>query len=466
MLRPALAAVLLLLARGPDAAAAQPKVFNVRDYGARGDGRTLDTAAINRAVEACAAAGGGRVALPPGRYLSGTVHLASDLELELDAGATLLGSPDLAHYRNFNPPAMMPESKWTAWHRALLLGDGAKNVRISGRGTIDGNRVFDPHGEEHMRGPHTIVLGHCHDVTIRDVTIRDSANYAIYFELTDRVEIRNVKITGGWDGVHFRGCREQPCRDVTIADCRFATGDDSIAGRYWERVRISNCVLNSSCNCVRLIGPATHLTIEKCRMYGPGEHPYRTSNRRNCLAGLNLQPGSWDGTQGRLDDVTIEDINMQNVATPFHFVLKPGNTAGRISVSRVKATGVYFAAASVESWAETPWEDVTFRDLEIEFAGGGKREEARQPVRAPGNDCRPLPAWGFYLHNVKNLTLERVRLSCLKDDLRPVLMADRVERLVLSDVPLPQVPGAEPPLVLNGVKHLDRRGGPGPAGKP
>jgi polygalacturonase len=455
MLHPALAAVLLLVARGPDALAAEAKAFNVRDYGARGDGRTLDTAAINRAVEACAAAGGGRVVLPPGRYLSGTVKLASDLDFVLDAGATLVGSPELADYK----------SKSSAWHRALVLADGAKKVRISGQGTIDGNRVFDPHGEEHMRGPHTIVLGHCRDVTIRDLTIRDSGNYAIFFELTDCVQIRNVKINGGWDGVHFRGSRDEPCRDVTIADCRFATGDDSIAGRYWERVRVSNCVLNSSCNCVRLIGPATHLSIEKCRMYGPGEHPHRTSNRRNCLAGLNLQPGSWDGTQGRLDNVTIDDVNMQNVATPFHFVLKPGNTAGRISVSRVKATGVYFTAASVESWAETPWEDVTFRDVEIEFAGGGKREDARRPVRAPGNDCRPLPAWGFYLHNVQNLTLERVRLSCLKDDLRPVLMADRVERLALRDVPLPQAAGAEPPLVLNDVKFVDRPDGPRPAGK-
>jgi polygalacturonase len=438
------------LVRGPDAAAAQPKAFNVRDYGARGDGRTLDTAAINRAVEACAAAGGGRVVLPPGRYLSGTVYLKSNVELMLDAAATLVGSKDLADYK----------SKQSPWHRALLLGDGAQNVRILGQGAIDGNRVFDPHGEEQMRGPHTIVLDHCRDVTIRDLAIKDSGNYAIFFELSDRVQIRNVKISGGWDGVHFRGSREQPCRDVTIADCRFATGDDSIAGRYWERVRVSNCALNSSCNCVRLIGPATHLTIEKCRMYGPGEHPHRTSNRRNCLAGLNLQPGSWDGTQGRLDDVTIDDITMQNVATPFHFVLKPGNTAGRVTVSRVKATGVYFAAASVESWAETPWEDVTFRDLVIEFAGGGKRDDARQPVRAPGNDCRPLPAWGFYLHNVKNLTLDHVRLSCVKPDLRPVLVADRVERLVLSDVPLPQAPGAEPPLVLRDVKHLDRRDGP------
>ena len=268
-----------------------------------------------------------------------------------------------------------------------------------------------------------------------------------------------MKVTGGWDGVHFRGSRQQPCREVSIVDCQFFTGDDCIAGRYWEGVQIADCTLNSSCNCVRLIGPATHLTIERCRMYGPGEYPHRTSksNRRNCLAGLNLQPGSWDGTQGRLDDVTLQDLTMENVSTVFHFVLKPGNTAGRIMVKRVKATGVYYAASSVESWTEGPFEDVAFHDVSIEFAGGGK-DGVASSVHAPGNDARPLPAWGFYFRNAKKLTLERVSLSCMKDDMRPVLMADHVERLMLTDVVLPRLPGADEPLVLKDVKHLERHG--------
>ncbi len=390
----ALLAVIVPFACVGPATAAEAKVFNVRDYGALGDGQTMDTAAINKAIEACSTAGGGRVDLPAGNYLSGTVRLRSDVDLHLQAGATLLGSSDLKDYENLVPPGMMPESKALAWHRALVLADGARNISISGPGAIDGRKVFDAHGEEHIRGPHTVLLGSCRNVTIREISIKDSANYAILLELTDNVAIRNVKITGGWDGVHFRGCREQPCRDVTIAGCRFFTGDDSIAGRYWDRVRISDCVLNSSCNCVRLIGPAAHLTIEKCRMYGPGEHPHRSSNRHNCLAGLNLQPGAWDGTQGGLDDVTISDIEMQKVATPFHFVLKPGNTAGRITVNRVKATGVYFTAASVESWAETPFSDVTFRDVSIEFAGGGKPAASKQAVHAPGTIAGRCPPGG------------------------------------------------------------------------
>ena len=79
-------------------------------------------------------------------------------------------------------------------------------------------------------------------------------------------------------------------------------------------------------------------------------------------------------------------------------------------------------------------------------------------MRAPGDDARPLPAWGFYLRNAKNLTLEQVQLRCLKEDPRPVLMADRVERLTLTDVALPRLPGAEEPLVLKDVKRLERHG--------
>jgi len=434
--------------------AATPGVFSIRDYGAVGDGKTLDTAAINKAIEACAAAGGGQVLLPPGKYLSGTVHLKSHVTLFLDAGARLIGTTDLGQYQHPTPPAFMPEARWGKWHRALILGDGLEGIAITGQGVIDGNKVFDPTGEEKMRGPHTLVLVNCRNVTVRDVSFVDSANYAIFFQISDQVDIRNVKISGGWDGVHFRGAPERSCRDVSIIGCQFFTGDDSIAGRYWENTLISDCIVNSSCNGVRLIGPATHLIIRDCLFYGPGIHPHRTSNRHNMLAGLNLQPGAWDTTQGSLDDVLISNITMHNVSTPFHFSLKPGNTAGRITVNRVTATGVYRAASSVESWAETPFTNVIFRDVTIEYKGGGTQEQASMTVKSPGVDARPLPAWGFYARNVRNLQFDNVRLRCEKEDLRPVLICNAVERLTLDSFKFQRPPGAPDPLVLNDVANV------------
>ena len=447
-------AVAALLLATEAAVASTAGVYDVRDYGAAGDGQTLDTPAIHKAVEACAAAEGGQVRFPPGRYLSGTVHLKSHVTLFLEAGARLVGTTNLDRYQQPTPPDFLPEAKWGKWHRALILADGLEDIAIAGDGVIDGNKVFDPTGEERMRGPHTFVFVNCRNVTVRDVSFVDSANYAVFFQVSDHVEIRNVKFTGGWDGVHFRGGPGRPCRDVSIVGCQFFTGDDSIAGRYWENTLISNCIVNSSCNGIRLIGPATHLIVHNCLFYGPGVHPHRTSNRYNMLAGLNLQPGAWDATKGELDDVLISDITMHNVNTPFHFSLKPGNTAGTIVVNRVTATGVYRAASSVESWAETAFANVVFRDVTIEYTGGGTKQQASMSVKSPGVDARPLPAWGFYIRNVDSLQFDNVRLRYEKEDLRPALICDGVERLALDGLRFRRAAGAEAPLVLDNVEQI------------
>jgi polygalacturonase len=444
----------LLMTSARVGVAAGAGVFDVREHGAAGDGETLDTAAINKAILACAEAGGGQVRFGPGRYLSATVHLKSRVTLFLEPGARLVGAPDPNLYQHATPPDFMPEARWGKWHRALILADGQEDIAICGPGVIDGNKVFDRTGEERMRGPHTFVFVNCRNVTVRDVSFVDSANYAIFFQISDHVDIQNVKFTGGWDGVHFRGAPQHPCRDVSIVGCRFYTGDDSIAGRYWENTVISDCIINSSCNGIRLIGPATHLIIRDCLFYGPGLQPHRTSNRYNMLAGINLQPGAWDKTTGDLNDVLISDITMQNVTTPFHFMMKPGNTAGRITVTRVTATGVYRAACSVESWAETPFRNVTFRDVDLEFEGGGTVDKASGPVKAPGVDARPLPAWGFYARNVENLTFEDIRLTCREPDQRPVMICEDVNDLTLDTFRFPRFDGAPNPVVLKSVEHI------------
>ena len=413
------------------AAWASPATFSVRQYGAIGDGKTLDTAAFNSAITACAAVGGGQVLVPPGRYQTGTIRLKSNITLLLDSGAEIVGTPDLEQYESFTPDGTTPSH----WQRALVLGVGVENVTITGRGTINGNKVFDPHGEENMRGPHGVLFGNSRNIMLRDISIRDAGNYAVMLEFTSNVEVRGIKVTGGWDGVHSRGWKDRPNRNLTITDSEFYTGDDSIAGWFWENAVISRCILNSSCNGIRVIGPATRLIVHDCLFFGPGRFEHRTSRERhrtNMLAGIILQPGAWDPTEGRLDDVQISDITMHDVATPFALTLAPGNTAGRIELNRMTATGVYRTAASIESWAEQPVEKMILRDVNFEFQGGGSAERAGLPVEKPNVDARELPVWGLYVHKVRSLELQNVRLNLVEPDARPALMADNVEHIELD----------------------------------
>jgi polygalacturonase len=383
--------------------------------------------------------------------------LKSNVSLFLEAGATLVGVTNLDLYSGFTLTNREPRLWISRWHRGLIVAENAENITIAGQGTIDGNKVFDPRGEERMRGPHTILFGHCRNFTVRDITMIDSANYAILFFFSDQVEVRQVKFTGGWDGVHFRGSPARGCRDVNIIGCQFYTGDDSIAGSFWEHVVISDCIINSSCNGIRLIGPATRLIIRDCLFYGPGLRPHRTSNRFNMLAGICLQPSGWEPMPGPLDEVMISDITMHNVTTPFHIVLKKGNPGGNLLVNRVSATGAYRAATSVESWGETAFTNVVFRDVTIDYKGGGTLEQAKMQVRAPGVDARPLPAWGFYARKVQNLQLDHVRLRCEKEDLRPVLICDDVRQVSLEGFKFQRTPTAPQTAVLTNVVQVQMR---------
>jgi hypothetical protein len=431
--------------------------IDLREHGAKGDGETLETTVLQEAIDTCGAAGGGQVLFPAGRYLSGTLHLRTGVTLHLAAGARLIGTTNLAHYAQPTVPDILPEAKWGKWHRGLIVGENVEDIAITGTGTIDGNKVFDPTGEERMRGPHTVVLVNCRRFTLRDVTILDSANYAVLLQVSDDIEIRNAKFIGGWDGVHWRGAPERWCQNVTIVGCQFFTGDDAIAGRYWNNTVIKDCLLNSSCNGVRLIGPATHLTVADNLFRGPGEQPHRTSGekrRTNMLSGILLQPGAWDATRGLLDDVVLSNNVMHNVASPVTLWTKPGNTVGHVTVQALRATGVYQSALSAESWADTAITNIDFRDVQVDFTGGGKAWPTNQLVQRPGFDARPLPAWGFYARRVQTLTLENVRLNVAQEDSRPVLGADRVERLNLDRFEFTRVPGVSEPIFTTNVGAL------------
>jgi hypothetical protein len=423
---------LLLLASTLAAPPADPDrpVFDVRARGAAGDGLTVDTAVLQAALDAAGAAGGGQVRLPAGTYLSATLRLHSGVELHLAEGARLLGVPDKNAYHG---PADDPGNRWL---HALIVGEDLTDIAFTGPGVIDGHKVRDPRGEEKMRGPHGILLRRCTGVRLENLTLRDVGNYAFLFYACQHVSVTNTTFEGGWDGVHCRDLNGVWNTDLRITGCHFYTGDDSIAGSGMEDCVIDRCVINSSCNGVRVIGPARRWTLTNCAFFGPGRFPHVTQNRHNMLAAINLQPSAWDSRPGPLEDVHVADCTLKDVLCAFHVVIRPGNTADRLTFERVQGslTAARWAASSVESWGEQPFGQVTFRDIDLTCPGGGDAAAAALPIKQPSVDARPLPVWGFYARGVKDLTLERVKLTALAPDARPAVRAEDVASLRLRQV--------------------------------
>ncbi len=264
--------------------------FDVRAFGAKGDGATMDTAAVQATLDACARAGGGRVTVPPGTYLIGSIYLGDRTELHLESGATLLGSPNLADY---NAPDDYPQNwgsqkeGWSAKH--LILALEKKGVSITGRGVIDGNgrAFFDDKPQfvgkvcwrdgginardyKHQGRPgQEIVFIECSDVEVREVTFRDMSCWSCFFHGCENVTVGGVTIRNGMRNLNTDGFDVDSCRNVRIGDCDIVTGDDAIAirgsparlkdqSKVCENVRVSNIVCRVSADGVRVgVGDGT-----------------------------------------------------------------------------------------------------------------------------------------------------------------------------------------------------------------
>ena len=358
------------------------------------------------------------------------------------------------------------------WHRALVLADGAENIAITGQGVINGSNVVDAEGEEGVRGPHAVLFGNCKNVRLRDISIHNAGNYAILLEFTSDVEVRGVKVLGGYDGVHFRGWIDNPCRNVSIRDCEFYTGDDCIAGWHWQDTLIDRCVLNSASNGIRLFGPAKHVIVHNCLFFGPGRYPWRTlglTSRKNMTSGLCIQPSAWGATEGIVDDVQVSDVVMRDVGTPLHLVAQSPSTIGRITIDRLSATGIYRAAASIESWVAEPIARVDIRDSNLNFVGGfgpvwsdpaeaamSYLTKQSDQVGPPGMNPRPLPAWGIYARHVTSLNLSDVRIEVDNDDDRPAIIMDDIDSLEIDSLRWPS--GTHRPMVLKNLRRIAQSG--------
>jgi hypothetical protein len=429
------------------------KIYNVRDFGATGDGKTLDTKAINKAIASCAESGGGRVLVPEGNYLTGTIRLKSNITLYLEENATLVGTLDIGQYQGFLDnkdhkivsQLNLPQNRMGfIWHRALVLLDSVENVIITGKGTIDGSSSTDPEGEEKIRGPHGILLGQSKNVTISDIRIARAGNYNIMCAYVENVKFSNLNILEGYDGIHVRGGK-----DIIIENCKIYSRDDAIAGGYWENMLIKNCLLNSSCNGLRLIMPATKLEMKDCEIWGPGIFGHRRGKPVNpfvtkSLAAFNIQPGAWGATQGTLKDIYIHDIRIRDLNTAFMFNLFAGNTATSILVERVRATGITGTASSVEAWADSSiYHQITFKDVSVEHTGSADPANRNIILRPPGNEARSTPVWAWYIRNVKQIHFENVTMTYTGKEVRPMMLVEKTDNMRFTNFSYDKVPQTE-----------------------
>ncbi|MHC4462659.1 MAG: glycoside hydrolase family 28 protein [Planctomycetota bacterium] len=229
-------------------------LYDVRDYGAKGDGRTLCTKSIQAAIDKCAADSGGTVYLPPGTWLSGTIYMKSYVTLLLDSGSTLLGSrnkEDYAHPRK--PPADSSKGQsFSYW--SLIAGSNIQYVAIKGRGIINGQgSAFRWKKGNRPKG---IYLEDCHDVLIEGVMMLNTGSWMQHYRNCDRLTVKGISVFNH-AAYNNDGLNIDSCRDVSISGCMVDSDDDavvlkSLSLRPCENVTIANCVISSHCNAIKM----------------------------------------------------------------------------------------------------------------------------------------------------------------------------------------------------------------------
>ena len=249
------------------------KVFNIKDYGAKTCDR-LQTREIQAALDACFLAGGGRVVIPCGVFVTGGIRLRSNTELYLESGAILKGSRDPKAYFAYREDKIEPvtlEEEGTdpkhgrssiatsAWSNGLIRAMDAENIAVVGeKGSyFDGCNCFDPEGEQNYRGPHGMSIWRCRNIRLEGYTFINSSNWCHAIFFSQNITVRNVQIYGGFDGVDIRSCD-----NVLVEDCVFNIGDDCIAGFDNNDVIVRNSTLNTACMPFRLGG--NNILCENC----------------------------------------------------------------------------------------------------------------------------------------------------------------------------------------------------------
>ena len=296
----------------------------MRNFGATGDGKTIDSTAINSAIDAAATAGGGTVHLSAGVYLSVSIHLRSNIVLKLEPGATILAAPQSQGVA-YDPPEQnaadaSQDFGHSHWHNSLIWGENLENVSIIGPGVIWGKDLVRGHKHPGDAGDKAIALKLCRTVTVRDITIKHGGHFAILASGVDNLTIDNVKIDTNRDGIDV-DC----CRGVHISNCSVnAPFDDGIClkssfalGQFrMENVTISNCQLTGYDEGTMLDGTCRRDDERTKRVGATGRIKLGTESN-GAFRNITISNCVFDYCRGlaleTVDGAVLEDISISNI---------------------------------------------------------------------------------------------------------------------------------------------------------
>ena len=432
----------LLLAASLSASAA---TFDITSYGAVSDTTHLSTTAIQNAIDACAAAGGGQVLVPAGQFKTGSIFLRSGVDFHLAHGATLYGSTDIADY---TPVTSSYVSLRTGIPTIqLIYADSVSHVSISGSGTIDGRGSAFPKlswNDEGITRPHLLRFIRATDISVTGVTLRNSGCWMQHYLACDRLRISGITVFNrnnfNNDALDLDGCH-----DVVVSDMIADSDDDGItlkstSPRLCEDITISNCVVSSHCNAIKL-GTETNGGFRNIIVRGITVKPSADQSTQffGAPGGIGHSAISLEIVDGgSMRNVIISDITIRGTESPIfirladrrrpyspsHPVTQVGSISGiilqDILIDEAGPTG-----CSITGLEGHPVTDVSIRNVRIRHAGG-------QPVTPAPTDEKIadypeatmwgiLPAKGFWLNHTRNISITDLTVETTLPDSRPLI---------------------------------------------
>ena len=437
-------------------------VYNVKDYGAKGDGKALDHNAINKAIEAASKSGGGQVYLPAGTYLCGSIRMKSNIDLHLSAGAKILAAPaEMKAYDEsevFGAPEYQ-DGGHTYFHNSLIWAEGQQNISITGHGMIDGEgltkrdteKAGNVQGGSIGTGDKAIALKLCRNVTIRDITIYRGGHFAIIVTGCEIGTIDNVTIDTNRDGIDI-DC----CKYFTVSNTKVNTpNDDAIVLKssyalkkpvLCEHILITNCIVTGYKIGTFLDGSYVPEKVNwvcgRIKLGTESNGGYRNITISNCTCMWSSGLAFEEVDQGRMENIVVNNISMSHVHHyPIYITTGCRNRGPKERTEVSSARDIYInnviaddcdslAGIIITGMEGYPIRNVSLSNIRIQYRGGGKK--VTKPYREQGTNypeprwAGPTPAYGLFARHADGIRLNNVEFELMRPDERPEIITEDV----------------------------------------